>query len=101
MARRTPATASVTRIYLLAFVLLLFLTAVEASTVLLFHFPPAIRVTILLISALVKATLIGAYYMNLKFERLALVYVATIPLLLGILMFFAIVPDAARVLGLH
>jgi cytochrome c oxidase subunit IV len=92
---------SPTRYYFLAFVLLLILTLVEASTVLVFHFSTALRVTILLISALVKASLIGAYYMNLKFERLALVYIATIPLILGILMFFGIVPDAARVLGFH
>jgi cytochrome c oxidase subunit IV len=93
--------ASITRIYLMAFFVLLFVTAVEAVTVLVFRFPAALRVTILLICALVKATLIGAYYMNLKFERLTMVFIATVPLTLGILMFFAIVPDAARVLGLH
>jgi caa(3)-type oxidase subunit IV len=91
-----------TRAYLAAWVVLLALTAVEVSLVLVFTtFPAALRVTILLISALIKASLIGAYYMNLKFERLAMVYIAFIPLLLGILMFFAIVPDAARVLGFH
>jgi cytochrome c oxidase subunit IV len=92
---------NLTRLYLAAFVMLLFLTAVEASVVLVFHFSTSLRVTILLISALVKATLIGAYYMNLKFERLAMVYIATVPLTLGILMFFAIVPDAARLIRLR
>lgn len=90
-----------TRAYLVAWVVLLFLTAIEVSVVLVFTLPTAVRVTILLISALVKASLIGAYYMNLKFERLAMVYIALIPLLLGVLMFFAIVPDAARVMGLR
>lgn len=91
--------ASLTRAYLVAFVVLLLVTAVEASVVLVFTMAPALRVTILLVCALTKATLIGAYYMNLKFERLAMVYIAVIPLTIGILMFFAIVPDAARVLG--
>jgi len=93
--------ANLTRLYLVAFVVLLFVTAVEASVVLVFNFATPLRVTILLICALVKASLIGAYYMNLKFERLAMVYIATVPLTLGILMFFAIVPDAARLLGLR
>ncbi len=92
---------NLTRLYLGAFFVLLLLTAVEASVVLVFKFAPVMRVTILLISALVKATMIGAYYMNLKFERLAIVYIATVPLILGILMFFAIVPDAARLLRLR
>lgn len=87
-----------TRLYLMAFVLLLVLTAIEASAVLVFRLPVAVRVGILSISALIKATLIGAYYMNLKFERLAMVYIAFTPLLLAVLMFFAIVPDAARLL---
>ena len=90
-----------TRAYLAAWVVLLILTAVEVSVVLVFSFPTALRVIILLISALIKASLIGAYYMNLKFERLAMVYIALIPLLIGVLMFFAIVPDAARILGFH
>jgi cytochrome c oxidase subunit IV len=90
-----------TRAYLVAWVVLLFLTAIEVSVVLVFTLPTVVRVIILLISALIKASLIGAYYMNLKFERLAMVYIALIPLLLGVLMFFAIVPDAARVMGLH
>jgi len=93
--------ANLTRLYLVAFVVLLFVTAVEASVVLVFNFATPLRVTILLICAPVKASLIGAYYMNLKFERLAMVYIATVPLTLGILMFFAIVPDAARLLGLR
>jgi cytochrome c oxidase subunit IV len=93
--------ATPTRAYLVAWIVLLFLTAIEVSVVLIFTLPTVIRVTILLISALIKASLIGAYYMNLKFERLAMVYIALIPLLLGILMFFTIVPDAAHILGVR
>ena len=54
--------------------ILLVLTAVEVSVVLVFALPAALRVTILLITACLKASLIGAYYMNLKFERLVMMY---------------------------
>jgi cytochrome c oxidase subunit IV len=58
-----------------------------------------VRVTILIISACIKATLIGAYYMNLKFERVAMIGIAISPLLLAVLMFFMIAPDAAQRFG--
>ena len=94
-----PLPEGITRAYYAAFVLLLVLTAIEASTVLLFRLPPAVRVTILIISACIKATLIGAYYMNLKFERVAMIGIAISPLLLAVLMFFMIAPDAAQRFG--
>jgi cytochrome c oxidase subunit 4 len=94
-----PLPEGVTKTYYAAFGLLLFLTAVEASTVLIFRLPPVVRVTILIISACIKATLIGAYYMNLKFERVAMIGIAISPLLLAVLMFFMIAPDAAQRFG--
>jgi len=90
-----------TRAYLVAWIVLLIVTAIEVSVVLVFTLPTAVRVTILLVCALIKASLIGAYYMNLKFERLAMVYIAITPLLIAIVMFFAIVPDAAHLLGIR
>jgi|AmaraimetFIIA100_FD_contig_123_81455_length_2074_multi_4_in_0_out_0_2 cytochrome c oxidase subunit IV len=94
-----PLPEGVTRAYYAAFGLLLFLTAIEASTVLIFRLPPVVRVTVLIISACIKATLIGAYYMNLKFERVAMIGIAISPLLLAVLMFFMIAPDAAQRFG--
>lgn len=95
-----PQPQALTRAYLVAWAVLLVITAIEASVVLVFSLPPVVRVPILLVCALIKASLIGAYYMNLKFERLAMAYIALIPLILGVLMFFAIVPDAAHLLQL-
>ncbi|HLJ61182.1 MAG TPA: cytochrome C oxidase subunit IV family protein [bacterium] len=90
------------RTFLTAWLILLVLTAVEVSVVLVFALPAAMRVTILLITACLKASLIGAYYMNLKFERLVMMYVIVIPLIaLALVMFWGVVPDAARILGLH
>lgn len=94
-----PLPESVTRAYLVGFVVLLVLTAIEASTVLAWHLPAAVRVTVLIISASIKASLIGAYYMNLKFERVAMIGIAVSPLLLAVLMFFMIAPDAAQRFG--
>ncbi|HXX40223.1 MAG TPA: cytochrome C oxidase subunit IV family protein [bacterium] len=90
------------RTLLTAWLILLILTAVEVSVVLVFTLPAAMRVTILLITACLKASLIGAYYMNLKFERLVMSYVIVIPLIaLALVLFWGVVPDAARILGLH
>ena len=87
---------------LTAWLILLVLTAVEVSVVLVFKLPTPLRVTILLITASLKASLIGAYYMNLKFERLVMSYTVVIPLIaLVLVMFWGVVPDAARILGLR
>jgi cytochrome c oxidase subunit IV len=94
-----PLPEGVTKAYYAAFGLLLFLTAIEASTVLIFRLPPVVRVTVLIISACIKAALIGAYYMNLKFESVAMMGIAISPLLLAVLMFFLIAPDAAQRFG--
>lgn len=99
-SRPHPQPQALTRAYLVAWIVLLLVTALEASVVLVFSLPTAVRVPILLLCALIKASLIGAYYMNLKFERLAMAYIALIPLILAVLMFFAIVPDAAHLLRL-
>jgi cytochrome c oxidase subunit IV len=88
----------VERLYLVAWLVLIAITATEIGLVLAFHGSPAVRATALILLALMKATLIGAYYMNLRFERIALVYIAILPLLLLALMLFAVAPDAGGIL---
>jgi cytochrome c oxidase subunit IV len=87
-----------TRLYLIAWVVLIAITALEVSLILVFRVPPGVRAAALILLALMKASLIGAYYMNLRFERLALVYIAVIPLTLLVLMLISVVPDAAVLL---
>lgn len=88
--------------FLIAALALFLLTGVEVSAVLVFSLPTAVRVTIILCTACLKATLIGAYYMNLKYERLAMAYLVIIPLAaLALVLFWGVVPDAARLFGLH
>ncbi len=87
-----------TRLYMIAWVVLIAITALEVSLILVFHVSPGVRATVLILLALMKASLIGAYYMNLRFERLAMVYIAVIPLTLLVLMLISVLPDAARLL---
>lgn len=92
------APQGLTRLYLVAWAVLIAITALEVSLVLVFKVSPAVRVAVLIVLALMKATLIGAYYMNLRFERLAMVYIAVIPLVLLVLMLTSVVPDASHLL---
>lgn len=61
--------------------------------------PKGVLVGILLVAMLVKASLIGGYFMHLRFERLALVIsVAAGLLATAAVLFFLIAPDGVRVL---
>jgi cytochrome c oxidase subunit 4 len=44
--------------------------------------------------ALVKAALVAAYFMHLKFERSALILIVLSPLLLSGILYIGLVPDA-------
>jgi len=89
---------SVARILVIAWLVLVAITILEVSLILVFQVSPGVRVTALILLALMKASLIGAYYMNLRLERLAMAYVAAVPLMLLILMLISILPDAASLL---
>jgi len=86
------------RTYLIAWFVLIAITALEVSLILVFRVPPVVRAVALIVLALMKASLIGAYYMNLRFERLAMAYIAAIPLILLALMLVTVAPDAAGLL---
>lgn len=88
----------VTRVLVIAWLVLVAITILEVSLILVFQVSPGVRVTALILLALMKASLIGAYYMNLRLERLAMVYVAVVPLTLLALMLISILPDAASLL---
>lgn len=52
------------------------------------------RAALFIIMALMKAALIGGYFMHLRYERINLVYACITPLILGTILFFALTPDA-------
>jgi caa(3)-type oxidase subunit IV len=50
------------------------------------------------VMALMKATLIAAYFMHLKFERLGLIYSIVLPLILIVALAAALIPDGSAAL---
>ena len=80
--------------YIGVFWWLLALTIFEVAVI----FLPIARllIAILLVGlALSKASLVAMYYMHLKFERTTLGLIAVTPLLLCVLLVFALLPDHA------
>ena len=56
--------------------------------------PKGIQATLLVGITLAKVVLIGAIFMHLRFERLNLVMLTVCPIVLALIMFFFITPDA-------
>jgi len=56
--------------------------------------PKAFMVFSLCALALVKAALVAAYFMHLKFEKYALILIVLSPLLLSAILYIGLVPDA-------
>jgi len=64
-------------------------------------FPQGVLIFILVSAMLLKALLIGSYFMHLRFERVAISLAVLVGLLInGAILFFLIVPDACRILGM-
>jgi len=89
------------RIYAVTWFWLLVITIVELAIVLL-HVPRILLATSLVILALMKATLIVAYFMHLRYEKLSLVYAVVVPMVfLAVVLFAFIAPDAVHVFTLR
>lgn len=83
--------------YIAIFWWLLALTIIEVGVI----FMPLARVliAILLVGlALSKASLVAMYFMHLRFERATLGLIAVTPLLLCVLLVFALLPDLSGTL---
>ena len=78
--------------YMGVFWWLLTLTIFEVSVIYL-GIPRLIMGFLLVCLALSKATLVALYYMHLKFEKRTLGLIALTPLLLCVLLIFALLPD--------
>lgn len=88
------------RIYVLTWFWLLMITMLEVGFVLV-HPIKVLLAVVLVTLSLMKATLIIAFFMHLKYERLNFIYAVVSPLFLGVILFFALVPDALNVLHLR
>ena len=85
------------KIYLTVWFWLLVITLLEIGLVLA-RVPKALLVFSLITLALMKAALIMAYFMHLRYERLNLIYAVVTPMFfLAIVLFAMLGPDALHV----
>ncbi len=92
--------AGTNKLFISVWIWLVVLTAIE---VFLAYKPMSIllMLTILLGLSIIKAALIVAYFMHLRFERLSLVLTIVPMLVVCICLLFAFFPDSFRSLGLR
>src|SRR4029450_4776483 len=88
------------KLFISIWVWLVGLTLIE---IFLAYRPMAIHImlTILLGLSIIKAALIVAYFMHLKFERLSLILTIVPMLVVCIILLFVFFPDSARSFGLR
>ena len=92
--------AGTTKLFLSILGLLLILTVVEVFLAYI-QVPLALMLTILVGLSLIKAALILAYFMHLRYERMSLVYTLIPMLVICICLLFIFFPDSFRLLGLR
>jgi cytochrome c oxidase subunit 4 len=89
-----------TKLFLVVLGALLVLTVVEVFLAYV-QVPLALMLTILVGLSLIKAALILAYFMHLRYERMSLVYTLIPMLVICICLLFIFFPDSFRLLGLR
>lgn len=82
--------------YLMIWLVLAVLTAVEVGVAFISHLPRTALILILVGLAIWKATLVALYYMHLKFERLRLILLATSPLPLAVILVVVVLLEYAQ-----
>jgi len=85
--------------YLAIFGALAALTAVELAAAIALASHKALLIMILVTLALVKAGLVAAYFMHLKFERKTFIVIVCFPLLLAVVLITALFPDVGWMHG--
>ncbi len=89
------------RLYVSVWIYLLVLTAVEVVLAYMRVFPPAGMLVVLMVLSLVKAGLIMAYFMHLRFER-ATLFLSLVPAVVVVIsLLFVFFPDSMRLLHLR
>ena len=89
------------RLYVLVWIYLLAITAVEVVLAYMHLFSTHVMLAILMILSVVKAALIVAYFMHLKFERASLI-LSIVPAGVVVISLLAVFfPDGFRVLELQ
>ena len=99
MENATHEHAGGNRLYLIVWIWLLVLTAVEVFLGYI-HLNLYLMLTILMGLSLIKAALIIAYFMHLKFERLSLILTIIPAMVIVISLLGIFFPDSFRLLSL-
>jgi cytochrome c oxidase subunit IV len=89
------------RLYVMVWLGLLALTAVEVVLAYVQVFSTAGMLSILMFLSLIKAAMIVAYFMHLRFEKTTLVWSLVPAVTLVIMLLFIFFPDAVRALELR
>lgn len=79
--------------YVLIWVYLAVLTAVEVGVAFVSHFSKTTLLIILLVLAVWKALLVALYFMHLKFERWNLRFIAIIPIPLALILIIFVLQE--------
>src|SRR5260221_194854 len=79
--------------YMAVFVALAVLTVVEIALVRV-PISKAAIISMLVLLAFTKAVLVAMYFMHLKFEKRTLALIAGTPIILCVMLLFALLPDA-------
>ena len=79
--------------YILIWVYLAVLTAVEVGVAFISHFSKTTLLIILLVLAVWKALLVALYFMHLKFERWNLRLIAIIPIPLALILIIFVLQE--------
>jgi cytochrome c oxidase subunit 4 len=81
-------------IYIKTWLLLLGMTLLALGVGYLDNMPGALKALLLVGITLAKVGIIGAFFMHLRSEKLDLVLITFCPIVLALILFFFIVPDA-------
>jgi cytochrome c oxidase subunit 4 len=81
------------RVYAVTWLWLLLVTLALVGISLL-EIPGVLKVLVVAGGAIFKAVLIMAYFMHLRFERKTLTYLIALPMILIVVLYFALLPDA-------
>lgn len=89
-----------TKLFTMVWVWLLVMTGIEVFLAYI-HIPIHLMLTILMGLSVIKAALIVAYFMHLRFERLSLILTLVPALVICICLLFIFFPDSYRSHGLR
>lgn len=80
------------RLYFITWLWLLVITVLEVGIVLV-HVPRTLLVTMLILMTLLKAALIVANFMHLRFEKLNMIYMILVPAIFAVVLWYGISLD--------